>query len=284
MCLQTTLTNDKTLALITQGYKVLAEYRLIEQLHLKGIYVIPSYSSILLWFGVVFIHSGLYSNSVFRFSIILPDNFPDGPSLPSVIFQYDIFHPHICPVSHSLDLSPFFNEWNKKEHNISDILKTIQLIFADPEGSVLMEGMYPLTEVHNKEALNLLIHNRVDYAVRVKRSTTYSINNLFDKPLINDPHYIVFEPYVANKHQTAMEQLKSDSWYELAGRSSRPSVCVARLNSEQELLQEENIRAADWILNSILIQFTIRPNNIGNMLFPNFLVGMNWQIKSSSIM
>lgn len=250
MCLQTTLTNDKTLVLITQGYKVLAEYRLIEQLHLKGIYVIPSYSSILLWFGVVFIHSGLYANSVFRFSIILPDDFPIGSSLPSVIFQHDIFHPHICPVTHSLDLTPFFKRWNKEEHNICHILKTIQLVFADPEGSVLMDGAYPLAEVHNREALNLLIQNRVDYAVRVKGSIIFSINHLFDKPLINDPHYIVLEPYVAHKHQTAMEQLKSDSWYELAERSSPPSVCVARIDSEQELLQEENFGAVDWSISS----------------------------------
>lgn len=235
MCLQTTLTNNETLTLITQGYKILDEYRLILKMHLKCIYVIPSYFSTLLWFGVVFIHSGLYANSVFRFSILLPDNFPDGHSLPSVIFQHDIFHPHICPVSHSLDLKPFFGEWNKEKYHIWHILKTIQLVFADPEGSVCFEAAYSRSEIYNPEALRLLVHRRMEYAIRVKKNMAYSLNHLFDKPLISDPHYIVFERYLPGKHQTAMQQLKTESWYELVDHSSPPSVCLARIDSEQQL-------------------------------------------------
>ncbi|KAH8418356.1 hypothetical protein KR222_003060 [Zaprionus bogoriensis] len=245
MCLETIPTNNKMLALINQGYKVLAEYEMIEQMHLKGIYVIPSYSSALLWFGVVFIHSGLYADSVFRFSLLLPDNFPDGSSLPTVIFQYATFHPHICPVSHSLDLTPFFTEWNKDEHHIWQILKTIQLVFADPEGSVCVGENYPQNEVYNAEALRLLLNNRVDYAMRAKASSAHSLEHLFDEPKMTDPHYIVFERYIPAKHQAIMERLKSQSWYELSTQSSPAAVCVARIESEFQMRQEESRLAAD---------------------------------------
>lgn len=34
--------------------------------------------NILVWFGVVFVRSGLYEDGIFRFDIILPENFPEG--------------------------------------------------------------------------------------------------------------------------------------------------------------------------------------------------------------
>ncbi|KAL7738455.1 hypothetical protein ACLKA6_006763 [Drosophila palustris] len=251
MCLETTSTNNKTLALISQGYKVLAEYRMIEQMQLKGIYAVPSYSSALLWFGVIFVHGGIYAEGVFRFSILLPDNFPDAVSLPTVIFQKDIFHPHICSLSHSLDLSPLFEFWNKDEHHIWQILQYIQLIFADPEGSVCV-GLtrkgepIPLEEVNNMDAMRLLSHSRVDYSLRAKVSIAWSLKHLFDKPPIKDPHYIVLERYQPDLHQAAMERLKSSSWYSLSVQSSvQPSVCVARIESEHQLRQEASTQRAN---------------------------------------
>lgn len=31
-----------------------------------------------MWFGVLFVRQGMYQGAVFRFTITLPDNFPDG--------------------------------------------------------------------------------------------------------------------------------------------------------------------------------------------------------------
>ncbi|KAH8355342.1 hypothetical protein KR093_011262, partial [Drosophila rubida] len=244
--MEATSTNSKTLALINQGYKVIAEYQLIEQMQLKSIYAIPSCASAVLWFGVIFIHSGLYADGVFRFSILLPDLYPDAVSLPTVIFQKDIFHPHICPISHSLDLTPLFQFWNKDEHHIWHILKYIQLVFADPEGSVCM-GLstngepIPLTDVNNMEAMRLLSHSRVEYAQRLKPCIAWNLEHMFDTPPIKDPHYIIFKRYQPEVHQAAMERLKSNSWYSLAvpSTSSQPSVCIARIESEVQLRQEE---------------------------------------------
>ena len=38
--------------------------------------MIPLYVPV--WFGMLFIRQGLYQEGVFRFSIHIPDNFPDG--------------------------------------------------------------------------------------------------------------------------------------------------------------------------------------------------------------
>lgn len=63
--------------------------------NMQGVYVIPSrenslcmhervfiilflYGYFLVWFGVIFVRSGLYEDGVFRFNIMLPENFPEG--------------------------------------------------------------------------------------------------------------------------------------------------------------------------------------------------------------
>lgn len=32
----------------------------------------------LVWFGVIYVRSGLYEDGIFRFNIELPENFPEG--------------------------------------------------------------------------------------------------------------------------------------------------------------------------------------------------------------
>ncbi|MGH0150407.1 UNVERIFIED_CONTAM: hypothetical protein FKN15_063199 [Acipenser sinensis] len=59
-------------------YSLLAEFTLMIKQKLPGIYVQPSYRSALMWFGVIFIRHGLYQDGVFKFSVYIPDNYPDG--------------------------------------------------------------------------------------------------------------------------------------------------------------------------------------------------------------
>lgn len=39
---------------------------------------IPCVSLCLVWFGVIFIRHGLYQDGVFKFTVYIPDNYPDG--------------------------------------------------------------------------------------------------------------------------------------------------------------------------------------------------------------
>ncbi|KAJ8979020.1 hypothetical protein NQ317_003123 [Molorchus minor] len=97
-----------------QEYVILAEYKMIQTEYIQGVYVIPSKENSLMWFGVIFVRCGPYEDGVFRFTILLDENFPDGEH-PKVIFQSDIFHPVIDPVSKELNLLQAFPKWNKSE-------------------------------------------------------------------------------------------------------------------------------------------------------------------------
>jgi ubiquitin-protein ligase len=40
---------------------------------------------------------------LFRFQILVPDNYPDG-DCPRVVFEGPVFHPHVDPLTHQLNV------------------------------------------------------------------------------------------------------------------------------------------------------------------------------------
>ena len=105
-------------------YSLLAEYNLLRKQRLPGVYVIPSthtplckfyftYSmgqlyyielcrlwfgslhitAFLGWYGIIFIRQGIYQEGIFRFKIIIPENYPDGDcpvSINSTLFVLNV--------------------------------------------------------------------------------------------------------------------------------------------------------------------------------------------------
>ncbi|BFG03555.1 protein crossbronx-like [Drosophila madeirensis] len=237
--------NAEQCAVVRQGYQVLAEYHLIEQEQLKNIYAIPSYASALHWYGIIFIHSGFYAESMFRFSIMLPENFPNVASLPTVIFTTACYHPHIRPQTQSLDLSPFFTEWRKDYHHVWHLLKYIQAIFADPESSICScvtpsgERMF-MEEANNMEALTILSTDRTAFISKVQQLAAFTREHIYDSPTSNDPHYIVVEPFCSEQHEKVMKQLKSPSWNEATCIDTLPPAqCLACIDSSRQMDEEE---------------------------------------------
>ncbi|XP_022230422.2 protein crossbronx-like [Drosophila obscura] len=245
--------NTEQSAVVSQGYQVLAEYHLIEQEQLRNIYAIPSYASALHWYGVIFIHSGFYAESMFRFSIMLPDNFPNVTSLPTVIFTTACYHPHIRPQTQSLDLAPFFTEWSKNHHHIWHLLKYIQAIFADPDSSICTsltpsgDRVY-MEEAYNMEALTMLSTDRVAFIKKVQQLASFTREHMYDLPTSNDPHYIVVEPFCSERHEKIMEQLKSPSWKEATSMDTYPPAeCLASIDTSSQMDEEEAIQWAKTI-------------------------------------
>ncbi|KAH8321550.1 hypothetical protein KR074_008287 [Drosophila pseudoananassae] len=191
---------------IQQEYKILAEYKMIESEKLSGIYVIPSYENSLQWYCVFFGRQGFYAESVFRFSMLLPDRFPDEKSLPSIIFQQDVTHPHVCPFTHTLDISHAFPEWRCGEDHLWQLLKYMQAIFSDPVDSI--RGI-ETDKLKNAEAAELLINNRQEYAARVQENIKESKAHIYDTPPTEDPHYIVFEKFQQDVHGPVLERIKA---------------------------------------------------------------------------
>ena len=56
-----------------KDYGLMIEYKHLRQHVPGGIYVLPSFDHSRIWFGVIFIHQGLYRNGIFKFTINLPE-------------------------------------------------------------------------------------------------------------------------------------------------------------------------------------------------------------------
>ncbi|XP_045762118.1 protein crossbronx homolog [Maniola jurtina] len=175
-----------------QEYIIMAEYRMLQTENLPGIYVIPSHDNSFLWYGVIFIRSGLYTGGVFRFTLNLPEKFPDD-TVPTVKFTSQIFHPAIDPITGILSLNEVFSHWDRKQNHVWQILKYLHWIFTNLNMKVPV----------NNEASALFKTNRKLFIDKVKECVASSIEHVYDVPPIEDKHYITFQHYDPNIHDTA---------------------------------------------------------------------------------
>lgn len=58
-----------------KDYGLMIEYKHLRQHVPGGIYVLPSFDESRIWYGTIFIHTGLYRNGIFKFTIYLPDKY-----------------------------------------------------------------------------------------------------------------------------------------------------------------------------------------------------------------
>uniref|UniRef100_A0A2A4JQ69 UBC core domain-containing protein n=1 Tax=Heliothis virescens TaxID=7102 RepID=A0A2A4JQ69_HELVI len=178
-------------SIIHQEYVIMAEYRMLQTENLQGIYVIPSYENSFLWFGVIFVRAGLYEEGVFRFTITLPDKFPDE-EVPVVTFTSNIYHPAIDAQTGVLYLGEVFPQWDRKYNHIWQILKYVYSIFHN------LNVKAPA----NVEASVAYKSNKKAFMEKVRECVVLSIDHVYDDPPTEDKHYITFKPYDPDVHDT----------------------------------------------------------------------------------
>ncbi|XP_015592611.1 protein crossbronx homolog isoform X2 [Cephus cinctus] len=190
------LQNNKEYRVFLQEHSILFEYKMVCIQDLKGIYVIPSAQNSFLWFGVQFVRQGIYQGGVFRFTITLPPNFPDG-GCPKVVFQTNVFHPLINPDSGELYLAWNFPEW-KRTNRVWSLIQFITKILTKVDSK-----MTPINQV----AAALLETDVEKFQKLAKESVKNSLSQVYDPPPTDDPHYITFSPYDNDLHDPIKEEI-----------------------------------------------------------------------------
>ncbi|CAG9566948.1 unnamed protein product [Danaus chrysippus] len=187
-------------AIFHQEYIIMAEYRMLQTENLPGIYVIPSHENSLLWYGVIFVRSGIYGGGVFRFTLTLPEKFPDD-IVPTVTFTSPMFHPAVESTTGILNLKEVFPQWDRKQNHIWQILKYLHWIFQNLNMKVPV----------NNEASMLLKKNRKSFIDKVKECIVASVEHVYDDPPTDDKHYITFKPYDPSIHDNARNMMLKPS-------------------------------------------------------------------------
>lgn len=108
---------------------VFLEYKAVRRKAGGGLYVLPDLNVLRLWHGVLFVRQGLYRGGIFKFRIILPDDYPEDGVPPRIEFSSKIYHPLVNFKSGELQLRAKFPEWNTKKHHIAGAVKFLKEIF-----------------------------------------------------------------------------------------------------------------------------------------------------------
>lgn len=176
----------------------MAEYRMLQSENLPGIYVIPSYESSFLWFGVVCVRSGsYYEGGVFRFTLTLPEKFPNE-EVPVITFDPPIYHPAVDSNTGALYLNEVFPQWLDQKLHLWHLLKYVQHIFYNCSVKAPV----------NMEASVAYKTNKKLFVEKAKECVAASIDHIYDDPPVNDKHYISFKPYEPEHHDLFKDMLK----------------------------------------------------------------------------
>ncbi|XP_054917563.1 AKT-interacting protein isoform X2 [Dermacentor andersoni] len=165
-------------------YSLMSEYLMLMKQQLSGVYVMPSASSAFVWFGVLFIRQGLYQGGVFRFTLRIPENYPDG-DCPDLVFESPIFHPLIDPITGELDIKRSFLKWRKNVNFLWQVLLCARRAFYK------IETQTPL----NPEAATLYEQNLEQFKLKVAESLASCEQRLYESPATDDSHALHFLPW-----------------------------------------------------------------------------------------
>lgn len=162
-----------------------------------GMYVTPSTGDLLVWDAVFFVHQGYYADSILKFRLTFPPNYPERP--PIVQFLTDVFHPLISQQDGTFNLAPRFRLWRPKEHQIFDVLHWVKAAFKKHALDDIKEA-----DCLNKEAYRLYHDTTSSFAALATQSSmlSQSASALFDRD----------HPSMAGKgsHSIHFRELKSE--------------------------------------------------------------------------
>ncbi|CAI4223536.1 unnamed protein product [Auanema sp. JU1783] len=214
------------------------EYARVCRSPVDGLYIVPSFNDVYVWFGILFVRRGYYGGGIFRFTLKFPNDFPNTRTIPTVTFESYVFHPSISPKSpHILDLKKTFPDGFKKEkHNILNILIAVQRIFfsyeaelgscSNPEAAILWK--------EHKDKFKALCED----CVNTSRAQVYD-----DPPHMEDANAIKLTPWDSSIHEAARERMmnfcgtqEKSSWWE---RSSGKQQGFSWIDTDRMLFMTE---------------------------------------------
>jgi len=176
-------------------------------------YVVPFVDHPSIWDAVLFIHQGYYTDSILRFRLTFPGNYPEQP--PTIHFITDVFHPLISHQDGTFNLSAKFNPWRPNEHHVYDILYHIKGSFKKHTLDQIKES-----DCLNKEAFRLYHDTTSSFAALATQSSMLSqtASALFDQDhpsMANTkgpPHSLVFRELTPEQSSALRARLGLQEW------------------------------------------------------------------------
>ncbi|KAI2799030.1 hypothetical protein RDWZM_006771 [Blomia tropicalis] len=109
-------------------YQLMKEFVLFQKQNLSHVYLIPSYGSAFDWFGIMFIHGGLYAGKCLRFTVHISPSYPNC-DVPRIVFDPIPTHPLVDVNNGELDTSFLYPKWNSTNNFIFEIIAQAKHMF-----------------------------------------------------------------------------------------------------------------------------------------------------------
>lgn len=118
-------------SLVTE-FQLTQENILIQNERITQLYVIQSEQNSFLWFGVLFVDSGIYMGAVMRFNMYIEDSYPDC-SCPKIVFDPIPYHPLVNPLTGELDTKNAFPDWNSHSSKLFELLLFVKRVIRQAD-------------------------------------------------------------------------------------------------------------------------------------------------------
>lgn len=164
-----------------KNYSLTIEYKHLQRHAPGGVYVLPSYDDIRTWHGVVFVRQGVYRDGVFKFKLIIPDDYPADGARPHVVFTTPLFHPMVYPNTGELDLTKKFKTWTEGEDYLVSVLAYIKKIFYLKS--------YDIENAANQRAVDVFRsggEKKTAFVAEVNRCVRRALDTAYDKGVGNE--------------------------------------------------------------------------------------------------
>ena len=131
-----------------RDYKVTIEYKHLKSHAPGGVYLVPSMDSLRIFYGVIFVRRGPFTNGIFKFSLKLPAKYNDTDMWPRIVFSSHVFNPYVDEKSGELDIQSAYPTWDPSRHYLVTVLTFLKKIFysknfadakANPQAKELAE-------------------------------------------------------------------------------------------------------------------------------------------------
>ncbi|CAH0479355.1 unnamed protein product [Peronospora belbahrii] len=213
-----------------KDYGLMIEYKHLRQHVPSGIYVLPSFDHSRVWYGVIFIHAGLYRNGIFKFTIFLPESYNGPGTYPRIVFHTNVFHPYVDEETKELDLKPKFPKWDPELNYMVAVLTYLKGIFY-------MKDFPETNSVANCEALDMFCHDPENYVNKVEECVDESLTNVYNNDQGSTIRF--------TKHNPAHDNLRQELFAQLdAAPAAAPQTLEEKLAAPQSTRSLSIVTAA----------------------------------------
>ncbi|EPZ36441.1 hypothetical protein ROZALSC1DRAFT_31096 [Rozella allomycis CSF55] len=170
------------------------------QKFLDSLYVVPTINDAFTWFGVLFIHEGLYKGAIVRFKLIFDaNNYPEAA--PRLCILSNLPHPLVFE-SGNFNMHELLKEWNGEKHSAFHFLYLFKESFSFKILDSLSDADCP-----NKIYFNAYKNDKENFAETIKKWIIEEFKNedLFAPTPSNNPLY--FTNLSADKIETIKNQM-----------------------------------------------------------------------------